>query len=152
MRLQYTLKYETVRTSMPKKKIFAYLFTFSLSSQHISFSLSGSLIALSIPLSQPHQSHNTAPISPCHTMPPSFVPSPRYATSPSFVPSPHHATLPSLPCHPPHHRNLPPSDLSQSAYCGGFCFWVYLIWWMWVCASGSCRCCCGSGCWWLLLL
>ena len=42
--------------------------------------------------------------------------------------SPCHATPPSMSCHPPRHRNLPPSDFSQSAYSGGFCFWVCLIW------------------------
>ena len=33
-----------------------------------------------------------------------------------------------------------------------FCF-LYLRcrWWMWVCAGGGCRYCCGSGCWWPLL-
>ena len=39
-----------------------------------------------------------------------------------------HATPPSMSCHPPRHRNLPPSDFSQLAYSGGFCFWVCLIW------------------------
>ena len=44
--------------------------------------------------------------------------------------------------------------------CGGLLWIFYLFiffiilrwhWWMWVCAGGGCRWCCGSGCWWPLL-
>ena len=72
MRLQYTHKYETIRTKKAKNFILI-LFTFSLSSQYISLSFSLRLIlsSLSSPLyslSQPCWSHHTNH----HAMPPSL--------------------------------------------------------------------------------
>ena len=117
MEIQYTLKYEIVRTNMPGIFILI-LFTLSLIATLIS----------------PHW-------PPCHVVELCAIhhAMPRHWACRTI----HHATPPSLLCHPPCHtmpschQNHPPLDLSQLAYNGGFCFWVCLIWdgfwglWMW---------------------
>ena len=100
-------------TDKNAKVFFLILFTFCLTSQHISLSSSGSLnshlcLTLSIALSQPRWSHHNDH----HAVLPSFMPStmPHHAASPSLLYHPPcHAAPPSLPCHPP--RHVTPSSL-----------------------------------------
>ena len=133
MELQYALKYESAGTKMPKIYILI-LFTFSLSSQHISLSLSLFLFH-SLPISPKtttwHCWSSCQDRIPCHTTLLSSY-TIHHATPRNDTP---HSTTPRHTT-PTCHRNLPPLDLSQSAYNGGFCFWVCLIcdgfWGLWI--------------------
>ena len=138
-------------TDKNAKVFILILFTFSLTSQHISLSSSGSLnshlcLALSIALSQPRWSHH----SDHHAVPSSFMPStmPRHAASPSLpYHPPCHATPRHLACHAIHHatshrracraihplcyRSLTVWDMSFLLFSSGFFFffvWVLLLW------------------------
>ena len=97
-----------------------------------------SLYSTSLPPSptKPRPEHQATP---CHTNPTYTLRLPSTNTATRTRPTtstttygliitPRHATSPSMSCHPPRHRNFPPSDFSQLACSGGFCFWVCLIW------------------------